>query len=47
MKGRAIERIYRDMVGGNDMACKTDELMHALGLGALGQPITFVGPAGT
>ncbi len=47
VKGRALERIYRDMVGGNVMAWKTDELMHALGLSSLGQPISFVGPAGT
>jgi len=47
VKNRALERIYRDMVGGNVMAWKTDELMHSLGLSALGQRITFVGPAGT
>jgi alkylation response protein AidB-like acyl-CoA dehydrogenase len=47
VKNRSLERIYRDMVGGNVMAWKTDELMHSLGLSALGQPITFVGPAGT
>lgn len=47
VKNRPLERIYRDMVGGNVMAWKTDELMHSLGLSALGQPITFVGPAGT
>jgi len=47
VKGRSLERIYRDMVGGNVMAWKTDELMHSLGLSSLGQPITFVGPAGT
>jgi len=47
VKNRSLERIFRDMVGGNVMAWKTDELMHSLGLSALGQPITFVGPAGT
>lgn len=47
VKNRPLERIFRDMVGGNVMAWKTDELMHSLGLSALGQPITFVGPAGT
>jgi len=47
VKNRPLERIFRDMVGGNVMAWKTDELMHALGLSALGQPISFVGPAGT
>ncbi|MEO8541100.1 MAG: acyl-CoA dehydrogenase family protein [bacterium] len=47
VKNRPLERIYRDMVGGNVMAWKTDELMHSLGLSALGQPISFVGPAGT
>ncbi|MGE3073460.1 MAG: acyl-CoA dehydrogenase family protein [Dehalococcoidia bacterium] len=47
VKNRPMERIFRDMVGGNVMAWKTDELMHSLGLSALGQPISFVGPAGT
>lgn len=47
VKSRPLERIYRDMVGGNVMAWKTDELVHSLGLSALGQPITFVGPAGS
>lgn len=47
VKNRPLERIFRDMVGGNVMAWKTDELMHALGLSSLGQPISFVGPAGT
>lgn len=47
VKNRPLERIYRDMVGGNVMAWKTDELMHSLGLSALGQRISFVGPAGT
>ncbi len=47
VKNRPLERIFRDLVGGNVMAWKTDELMHSLGLSALGQPITFVGPAGT
>ncbi len=47
VRNRPLERIYRDMVGGNVMAWKTDELMHSLGLSALGQPISFVGPAGT
>lgn len=47
VRSRPLERIFRDMVGGNVMAWKTDELQLTLGLGALGQPITFVGPAGT
>ena len=47
VRNRPLERIFRDMVGGNVMAWKTDELMHSLGLSALGQPISFVGPAGT
>lgn len=47
VKNRPLERIFRDMVGGNVMAWKTDELMHSLGLSALGRDITFVGPAGT
>ncbi|MCC7088102.1 MAG: acyl-CoA/acyl-ACP dehydrogenase [Dehalococcoidia bacterium] len=47
VRNRPLERIYRDMVGGNVMAWKTDELLHSLGLSALGREITFVGPAGT
>ena len=47
VRNRPLERIFRDMVGGNVMAWKTDELMQSLGMGALGMPITFVGPAGT
>jgi alkylation response protein AidB-like acyl-CoA dehydrogenase len=47
VRNRPLERIFRDMVGGNVMAWKTDELQQTLGLGSLGMPITFVGPAGT
>jgi alkylation response protein AidB-like acyl-CoA dehydrogenase len=47
VKSKPLERIFRDMVGGNVMAWKTDELQISLGQGALGMPITFVGPAGT
>lgn len=47
VRNRPLERIFRDMVGGNVMAWKTDELQQALGQSALGMPITFVGPAGT
>lgn len=47
VRGRSLERIFRDMVGGNVMAWKTDQLKLTLGQGALGMPITFVGPAGT
>ena len=47
VKNRPLERIFRDLVGCNVMAWKTDELQHSLGLAALGQPITFVGPAGS
>jgi alkylation response protein AidB-like acyl-CoA dehydrogenase len=42
-----LERIFRDSVGGIVMAWKTDQLQHTLGVGALGRPITFTGPAGT
>ncbi len=45
--GRPLERIFRDLMGGVVMAWKTDELQQTLGVGALGRPITFVGPAGT
>lgn len=47
VRSRPLERIFRDMVGGNVMAWKTDELLLSLGQGALGMPISFVGPAGT
>ncbi|MBA4181182.1 MAG: acyl-CoA dehydrogenase, partial [Anaerolinea sp.] len=47
VKGSPLERIFRDMVGGNVMAWKTDELQLSLGQGALGLPVSFVGPAGT
>jgi alkylation response protein AidB-like acyl-CoA dehydrogenase len=47
VKGQALERLYRDLTGGIVMAWKTDELQHSLGLAALGEEITIVGPAGT
>lgn len=47
VKGHPLERIYRDMVGGNVMAWKTDQLQLLLGQGALGMPIGIAGPAGT
>lgn len=47
VRSQPLERIFRDMVGGNVMAWKTDELQLTLGQGALGLPINFVGPAGT
>lgn len=47
VRARPLERIFRDMVGGNVMAWKTDELQLSLGQGALGLPVNFVGPAGT
>ncbi len=47
VRSKPLERIFRDMVGGNVMAWKTDELQLSLGRAALGIPITFVGPAGT
>jgi hypothetical protein len=47
VRNRPLERIFRDMVGGNVMAWKTDELVMSLGQSALGLPISFVGPAGT
>ncbi|WP_106968462.1 acyl-CoA dehydrogenase family protein [Streptomyces canus] len=42
-----LERIFRDLVGGVVMAWKTDHLQQTLGLGALGRPIVFTGPAGS
>ena len=47
VSGSRLERIFRDMVGGNVMAWKTDQLVHMLGLSALGREITLAGPAGT
>ena len=45
-RNRPLERIFRDMVGGNVMAWKTTQLLQTLGRGALGMPITITGPAG-
>ena len=47
VRGRALERIVRDLIGCNVMAWKTSELQQMLGRAALGEPIVFVGPAGT
>jgi alkylation response protein AidB-like acyl-CoA dehydrogenase len=47
VSGRPLERIFRDLVGANVMAWKTDQLVQMLGLGALGREITLAGPAGT
>ena len=46
VKNRSMERIVRDLIGGNVMAWKTGQLALTLGQGALGMPITIVGPAG-
>jgi alkylation response protein AidB-like acyl-CoA dehydrogenase len=45
-KNRPLERIVRDLVGGNVMAWKTTQLLQTLGRGVLGMPITITGPAG-
>ena len=42
-----LERIFRDLIGGLVMAWKTDQLQQTLGVGALGRPIAFTGPAGS
>lgn len=47
VKDRALERIFRDMIGGNVMALKTEQMAQSLGKGALGMPISFSGPAGS
>ncbi|TSD40307.1 acyl-CoA dehydrogenase [Rhodococcus sp. KBS0724] len=47
VKGRALERIFRDIVGGNVMALKTEQMAQSLGKGALGMEISFSGPAGS
>jgi alkylation response protein AidB-like acyl-CoA dehydrogenase len=47
VKGCALERIFRDMVGSNVMALKTEQMAQSLGKGALGMPIAFSGPAGS
>lgn len=46
-KNRPLERIVRDLIGGNVMAWKTDQLRQMLGMAALGMPITVAGPAGS
>ncbi|MEX2080539.1 MAG: acyl-CoA dehydrogenase family protein [Dehalococcoidia bacterium] len=46
VRSRPLERIFRDLTGGIVMAWKTDQLLQTLGRGALGMPITIVGPAG-
>ncbi|MFN0147738.1 MAG: acyl-CoA dehydrogenase family protein [Dehalococcoidia bacterium] len=45
VRNRPLERIFRDMVGSNVMAWKTDQLRQTLGQGALGMDITIGGPA--
>ena len=47
VRGHPLECLYRDLTGGVVMAWKTDELQHLPGLAAMGEEITFVGPAGT
>ncbi len=47
VKKRPMERMVRDLIGGNVMAWKTDQLAMTLGQGALGMPITITGPAGS
>ncbi|MCC6381199.1 MAG: acyl-CoA/acyl-ACP dehydrogenase [Dehalococcoidia bacterium] len=47
VRSRPLERVFRDLMGGNVMAWKTDQLLQTLGQGALGMPISIVGPAGT
>lgn len=47
VRARPLERIFRDLIGGVVMGWKTDELVQTLGRGALGMPITIVGPAGS
>ena len=45
VRSRSLERIFRDMVGSNVMAWKTDQLRQTLGQAALGMPIAIGGPA--
>ena len=45
VRARPLERIFRDMVGSNVMAWKTDQLRQVMGQGALGMDITIGGPA--
>ncbi|WGY00351.1 acyl-CoA dehydrogenase family protein [Nocardioides sp. QY071] len=42
-----LERMVRDLFGGVVMAWKTDQLQLTLGVGTLGRPIRFTGPAGS
>ncbi|MBI2766850.1 MAG: acyl-CoA/acyl-ACP dehydrogenase [Chloroflexi bacterium] len=47
VRSRPLERIFRDMVGCNVMAWKTDQLRQTLGMAALGMPIAIGGPSPT
>ena len=46
VRGRPLERIYRDLTGCIVMAWKTDQLQGQLGLGALGRTFRVGGPVG-
>src|SRR5262249_26309336 len=45
VRTKPLERIFRDLGGGNVMTWKTDELLLSLGQGALGLPINLGGPS--
>jgi alkylation response protein AidB-like acyl-CoA dehydrogenase len=45
VRSRPLERIFRDLVGSNVMAWKTDQLQQTIGMGALGMPVTIGGPS--
>lgn len=47
VKARPLERMVRDLIGGNVMAWKTEQLAVTLGRGALGLPVAIAGPAGS
>ncbi len=47
LRNRPLERIFRDLMGCNVMAIRTEQLAQSLGKSALGMEITFSGPVGS
>ncbi len=47
LRNRPLERIFRDLMGCNVMAIRTEQLAQSLGKSALGMEISFSGPVGS
>ena len=47
LRNRPLERIFRDLMGCNVMAIRTEQLAQSLGKSALGLEISFSGPVGS